>query len=118
MQKHGSKKSTRKRINMIKNSVYKIGGLFRCNNYVRYERKGQELRAAVAFGGRNTKLSRTIMIVPGEMCVLLGVDRIACKFRWLHPEHGEIFTRFTDSDFYDGRLFHKNWELVKECENP
>lgn len=103
---------------MIKNSVYKVGRLFRCLNHVRYEREGQEFRVGVAFGGRNTKLpaSRSVMIVPGELCVLLSVDRIGCKFRWLHPNHGEIFTRFSDSDFYDGRLFHKNWELTKESE--
>lgn len=103
---------------MIKNSVYKVGRLFRCLNHVRCEREEQEFRVGVAFGGRNTKLpaSRSVMIVPGELCVLVSVDRIGCKFRWLHPEHGKIFTRFSDSDFYDGRLFHKNWELVKESE--
>lgn len=101
---------------MITNSVYKIGGLFRCLQAVRYEREGQEYRAGVAFGGRNTKLNRMAMIAPGDLCVLLSVDRIGYKFWWAHPEHGKIFTRFQQLDAYDGRLFHKTWEEVKQDE--
>lgn len=102
---------------MIKNSVYKVGGMFRCQQHVRYEREGQEYRVGVAFGGRNINIqNRALMIVPGELCVLLSVDRIGGKFFWLHPDHGKIFTRFTEDDFYDGRLFHKTWEEVKQDE--
>lgn len=102
---------------MITNSVYKIGGLFRCLKGVHYEREGQTFRLGVAFGGNNTKLfNRSAWIVPGDLCVLLSVDRIGGKFFWLHPDHGKIFTRFTEDDFYDGRLFHKTWEEVKQDE--
>lgn len=103
---------------MIKNSIYKIGGLFRCLKGVRYEREGQTFRIGVAFGGINTKLpNRSAWIIPGDLCVLLSVDRIGCKFWWAHPEHGKIFTRFQEDDAYDGRLFHKTWEEVSDPDD-